>query len=239
MRAWEKPPSLGNLRGQSGQNFEAHGSRLAGIFGERKMIDPRTYAVRVQFVEDGADSYFEATVDELPGVAAFETSHKRAYDTVIEAIEALQALAAEDGRPFPQPVRWSEAEASGRITLRMPRSLHRSLEIQARHEDVSLNQHLVAILASGSAVAYAKEAIGEKMRSVMMPAIINTPVPGDVFSPVIWHEVMNLNQTVYAAASSPSVGLDMHVGQRLLSEIEEGSAVRGYVYANPGIAKLC
>jgi len=42
----------------------------------------------------------------------------------------------------------------GRLTLRLPESLHRQLESQARQEKVSLNQYLVYALTRHVAMAY-------------------------------------------------------------------------------------
>lgn len=127
------------------------------------MIDPRKYSIKVQLVEDGADSYYEASVEELPGVAAFEPSYEEAYTAVISAISALQEAAEEDSRPFPVPIRHDD-EYSGRVTLRMPRSLHKTLEARSKQESVSLNQHIVYILTAGSSLDDAKDVLQRELQ---------------------------------------------------------------------------
>ena len=47
----------------------------------------------------------------------------------------------------------------GRMTLRLPESLHRQLETQAEQEGVSLNQYIVYMLARGSASEYTVRAL--------------------------------------------------------------------------------
>ena len=73
-------------------------------------------------------------------------------DTVEEAIANLDAarrlwlkVRLEDGLPIEEPLR--EEECSGRISLRMPPSLHAELGRLARREKISLNQLLNNILA--------------------------------------------------------------------------------------------
>ncbi|HEV7515587.1 MAG TPA: toxin-antitoxin system HicB family antitoxin [Thermoanaerobaculia bacterium] len=49
----------------------------------------------------------------------------------------------------PKPI-GANLGCSGRLLLRLPRSLHRRLAREARRQDVSLNQYLVALLAEGA-----------------------------------------------------------------------------------------
>ena len=47
----------------------------------------------------------------------------------------------------------------GRLSLRLPESLHRQLSTEARAEGVSLNQYLVYLLAGRNDTPYAVEAV--------------------------------------------------------------------------------
>lgn len=49
-----------------------------------------------------------------------------------------------------------------RLTLRLPESLHRQLEDQAKQENVSLNQYLVYALARYASSAYVATALSEQ-----------------------------------------------------------------------------
>nr|WP_283805092.1 toxin-antitoxin system HicB family antitoxin [Lentilactobacillus rapi] len=49
---------------------------------------------------------------------------------------------------MPEPV---DESFSGRITLRMPKSLHKELTVLAKEENVSLNQYVVALLEHNTA----------------------------------------------------------------------------------------
>ncbi|WP_371862799.1 toxin-antitoxin system HicB family antitoxin [Lentilactobacillus rapi] len=54
----------------------------------------------------------------------------------------------KDGIEIPEPV---DESFSGRITLRMPKSLHKELTVLAKEENVSLNQYVVALLEHNTA----------------------------------------------------------------------------------------
>lgn len=89
-----------------------------------------------------------ATAPELPGcVSAGETPDealRMLRDAMATWIEA--AVVAYD--PVPEP---AEERYSGRLLLRMPKSMHARLAEQARRDNVSINQCTVQLLAEGLA----------------------------------------------------------------------------------------
>ncbi|HEY65917.1 MAG TPA: toxin-antitoxin system HicB family antitoxin [Caldilineae bacterium] len=50
----------------------------------------------------------------------------------------------------------------GRLTVRLPETLHRQLEMQARREGVSLNQYIVYLLTRQVTLAYTVQAVPEE-----------------------------------------------------------------------------
>jgi predicted HicB family RNase H-like nuclease len=87
-------------------------------------------------------------VPALPGCAAHGSSPEKAAKEAVVAAEAiLQAMMANDDSVPPED---SAADFSGQLRLRLPRSLHERLARLATAEGVSLNQELVALLASGT-----------------------------------------------------------------------------------------
>jgi predicted HicB family RNase H-like nuclease len=88
---------------------------------------------------------------ELPDVSTFADTQTQAYEMAIEAIEKLHEIAErEHDEDFPNPV-VPETEFSGRVTLRMPKSLHRTVALRAQEEDVSINSYIVNVLMAGVA----------------------------------------------------------------------------------------
>jgi antitoxin HicB len=87
-----------------------------------------------------------ASVEELPGC----TSHGKTSDEALDGIEAAMTkwigIALEEGREIPEPR--SAATHSGRLLLRMPKTLHAELTRASEREGVSLNQFITDVLAS-------------------------------------------------------------------------------------------
>jgi predicted HicB family RNase H-like nuclease len=106
------------------------------------MTDAERYAVTVRKVRIEDEELWRATVRELPDLAEFAETREEAMDLALDAIESLKASAAEEGRPFPEPLE-DEEEYSGRVTLRMSKSLHRAAALRAMSEEVSLNSFIV------------------------------------------------------------------------------------------------
>ena len=100
------------------------------------------------------DGTFRGEILEFPGCIA-------TGDTPAETLSALEEAAADwleaalaHGQHVPDPV--DSNEFSGRLALRLPKSLHKKAARVAEREGVSLNQFIVASLA---------ECVGERARS--------------------------------------------------------------------------
>ncbi len=104
------------------------------------------YTVEVSHDEVG---YF-ARVEDLPGCSTY-TGADGTPDELFELIEDAKrgwiSDALEHGDPIPEPRRNSERDYSGKVVLRMPKSLHRNLARRAQREGVSLNQLMTWALA--------------------------------------------------------------------------------------------
>lgn len=116
------------------------------------IADARAYNITVRWGEFEGDSLFEARVKELPDLVEYAESYEEAYELAIDAIETTAAAMAERGASMPIPLEPAD-DFSGRVTLRISRSLHRALAEAADSEGVSLNQHLVNVLTYFSGFA--------------------------------------------------------------------------------------
>jgi antitoxin HicB len=109
----------------------------------------KAYTVLLRRDNDGD---YVARIPELPGCSA----HGKTTSEALENLEEAKALwiqdCLENGEEVPLP---SEEEVlpSGKWLQRVPRKLHRKLQILAKNEGVSLNQLVTALLA---------EAVGER-----------------------------------------------------------------------------
>jgi predicted RNase H-like HicB family nuclease len=95
------------------------------------------------------DEGYIAIVPDLPGCSAFGETPEKALTEIEDAAEGWIEAAVAVGNPVPEPsIPRAEPQASGRVLLRMPRTLHEKLIQDAKREGVSLNQHLVYLLSS-------------------------------------------------------------------------------------------
>lgn len=111
------------------------------------MNDARNYSISVRFGSFDGDDCFEARVHELPDVVEYADSYKEAYDLALDTIATTAKMFNEKGLSMPAAQEPLE-DYSGRVTLRLPKSLHRSLALKAEAEDISLNQLLVSVLSA-------------------------------------------------------------------------------------------
>lgn len=118
-----------------------------------------TISVRKEIVE--GDELYVARVTELQDVEEYADSHAEAYALAIDTIETAYELCLKKGITFPKPAKIDEnlEQLSGRITLRVPRSLHFKLVQLANSEEVSLNQFIVYKLSE----SYGKVSLYNKM----------------------------------------------------------------------------
>jgi antitoxin HicB len=86
-----------------------------------------------------------ASVEELPGCTSRGATSEEALAGIEAAMETWIATALEEGRDVPEPR--SAASHSGRLLLRMPRTLHADLTRASEREGVSLNQFITDALA--------------------------------------------------------------------------------------------
>lgn len=98
-----------------------------------------------------------AEVLELPGCISQGATPDEAVEHVRDAMADWITVALEDGRPVPEPR--SEEDYSGRLLLRLPRSLHATLAREAELEGVSLNALLASTLARSVGRGEAQERV--------------------------------------------------------------------------------
>jgi len=129
------------------------------------MTQAENYSIVVRRVEIDGASMYEARVREFPDLTEFADSVEEAHALACDAIETTASIYAEKGRPMPAAIDVAP-EFSGRVTLRLPKSLHRALSDAAEEEDVSLNQHLVNVLSYFTGFAHAERAAGYHWKPV-------------------------------------------------------------------------
>lgn len=101
------------------------------------------HAVSIKWSDE--DNGFFASIPGIKGLSAFGSSRQDALSELKVAAEAYFEALEDAGEPLPQPEKISSF--SGQLRLRMPKSLHSTLAIEAEGEGVSLNTHIVNLLS--------------------------------------------------------------------------------------------
>lgn len=97
------------------------------------------YNYIVQPITDESGSYFYTRVLELDGCQSTGETFEEAYENLREAMEGWIETKLEGGFEVPLPVGYDDF--SGKFVVRIPKSLHYRLTIEAEQEGVSLNQY--------------------------------------------------------------------------------------------------
>jgi antitoxin HicB len=97
-------------------------------------------------ISGDADEGYLIEVPDLPGCMTAGETVIEAFAMLDEAMLLWIAAALEEGQAIPEPIA-NRQEYSGRLLVRMPKTLHRRLIERAEDEGVSANQLAVALLA--------------------------------------------------------------------------------------------
>lgn len=90
-------------------------------------------------VKDESGEYYFAHILELDGCQTTGDTFEEAYANLKEAMEGWIETKIEGGFDIPMPVGYDDF--SGKFIVRIPKSLHYKLAIEAEQEGISLNQY--------------------------------------------------------------------------------------------------
>ncbi|MDE6182249.1 MAG: toxin-antitoxin system HicB family antitoxin [Eubacteriales bacterium] len=97
------------------------------------------YTKIIQEINDENGRYFYGKVLELDGCQSDGDTLEEVYNNLNEAMEEYISLKLEMGFNIPLPV--DVDSYSGKFVVRIPKTLHQKLSIEAQQEGVSLNQY--------------------------------------------------------------------------------------------------
>lgn len=110
-------------------------------------FNPAFYTIKVRLQQLDGELLYVGSVSELADVEVYSDSYDEAYQSLLNVITDLKEAADASGKPFPQP-KVHDDSFSGRISLRLPKSLHAKASYLAENEGVSLNQWLVYAIST-------------------------------------------------------------------------------------------
>lgn len=97
------------------------------------------YNYIIQPMRDGNGDYFYGRVLELDGCQSTGETFNDAYASLLEAMEGYIEAKLQNGFEIPEPIQ--NSDYSGKFVIRIPKSLHFKLSVEAEKEGVSLNQY--------------------------------------------------------------------------------------------------
>lgn len=103
------------------------------------------YTRIVQEMNDESGHYYYGRILELDGCQSTGDTIGELYESLNEAMEGYIEVKLENNIPIPMPERTENF--SGKFNVRLPKSLHQRLTIEAENEGVSLNQLVLYKLA--------------------------------------------------------------------------------------------
>lgn len=106
---------------------------------------------------------FVALIPDLPGCMSSGETAEDSIRGIQEAKELWIEGRLEDNAAIPEPT--ATEDYSGKFVLRIPKSLHRSLDYEARKQGTSLNQYVVHLLSERNAVLCLQESLNSTVRS--------------------------------------------------------------------------
>ena len=98
-------------------------------------------------VHEDPDGGFFAEIEELPGCMTQGETLAEVFENIEDARQGWIRVTYESGQDIPLPR--DMEKYSGKLLVRIPKSLHKSLALAAKREGVSLNLYITNLLAAG------------------------------------------------------------------------------------------
>ena len=116
-----------------------------------KTIDYINLPYKMEIVKNKDNTYF-VSIKELPGCMSEGDTIQEALDMIEDAKKCWIETAIENNIEIPLPEELENKEYSGKLVIRIPKSLHKNLAINAEKNNVSLNTYINTILSENNAI---------------------------------------------------------------------------------------
>lgn len=143
-----------------------------------------------------------ARVPDLPGCAVSAENAHVALNKVYEAQTFWIKEKVAAGEALPEPR--SDEDYSGKFVLRLPKSLHRSLDREARQQGVSLNQLVVHLLSERLVLSIVEQNIKKLLgsASIQQQCFVHYDLNRKEAGGGGWHFLFEGHQTKHVPDSS-------------------------------------
>lgn len=99
------------------------------------------YNFLMQKMDDESGQYYFGKVLELDGCQSDGDTIEELESNLKEAMYGWISVKLDYGYPVPEPI--LDDDYSGKFIVRIPKSLHKSLALKAKKENISLNQYVL------------------------------------------------------------------------------------------------
>lgn len=123
-------------------------------------MESKNYRIEILKLSDEDGGGFLATVPSLPGCMSDGETQEEALINVRDAIKCWIETAEELGREIPLEDGYkSEDDYSGKLSLRIPKSLHKQVTDIASKEGCSINQLIMMYISMGVGCEFGKKQV--------------------------------------------------------------------------------
>ncbi len=139
----------------------------------------KPYRITLRRLTEDEGGGWLAENPELDGCIADGETPEEALSRLAAAQDDWLAVAAEMGRSVPEPGYDEELSKSGKLSVRIPKSLHRMLARRAEDENISINALVQYLLAYGLGAFSEKKEEQPAKRDGLLPGKYKSsrPVP--------------------------------------------------------------
>lgn len=176
--------------------------------------NPEEYTISVRKEMMEGMCLWVARVEEIPDILEFGDSMATAYENAISTLTVGQDMCLSQGTPFPAPKVFADSEASGRVTLRLKKTLHAQCIKLAEEEGVSLNSFISSCVQAHASL-YGLSKLQEQVND------LTVMVKG------IMHDNNNIQTTIYTQLAKQRSSLTVHSKMRL--HPEDDSEIMGNI----------
>ncbi len=140
------------------------------------------YSINLAWSDE--DNCYLATIPEFPGLMTHGDTPGEAVAEAEVVAKGFIEIYKEDGDPVPEPIK--AREYSGNLRIRIPKSLHHSLTVEAYNEGVSLNSHIMYLLSVQSSISQTAKTVAEEVqRSFSEKAVFWAPYQNATTEPAL------------------------------------------------------
>jgi predicted HicB family RNase H-like nuclease len=107
---------------------------------------------RLEIVPDAEEGGFTAWYPDLPGCITTAETMDDILHNALDAKKAWIEAALDTGVEIAEPIGDDPTRYSGQFKLRIPKSLHMALSVNARREGISMNQYCIYLLSKTDAI---------------------------------------------------------------------------------------